>query len=166
MPVVERRRRLGRGFSVVASDATIVTLKAESDGREVAFEPGRSTWMARSVSVYERDRIELAEGDKVRFDRTDLDEGVVNKATGEIAAISDREISFRLGADVVGMSLVPEVISAVHAGFRVVALIGITQAINPDRPTQPSIESMLDAADVAAPRMAAMLTGIVRRLTP
>jgi purine-nucleoside phosphorylase len=70
----------------------------------------------------------------------------------------------RLGADLAGMSLVPEVITAVHAGFRVLALVGITQMVNPDNPNPPPIEAMLDAADVAAPRVAAMLTGVLRKL--
>jgi purine-nucleoside phosphorylase len=67
----------------------------------------------------------------------------------------------RIGADLVGMSLVPEVIAAVHAGFQVLALVGITQQLAPNRPTVASIESMLDAAELAAPRMATMLVGVV-----
>lgn len=72
----------------------------------------------------------------------------------------------RLGADLVGMSLVPEVLAAVHAGFKVLALVGVTQMINPESHKPVSIEAMLDAADLAAPRMAAVLTGVVRKLPP
>lgn len=64
------------------------------------------------------------------------------------------------GADMVGMSLVPEVLAAVHSGFQVLALVGITQSIEVDRTSPTSIEDMLDAADIAAPRIASMLTGI------
>jgi purine-nucleoside phosphorylase len=64
------------------------------------------------------------------------------------------------GADLVGMSLVPEVLAAVHSGFQVLALVGVTQAISLERHTPTSIEDMLDAADLAAPRIATMLTGI------
>ena len=70
----------------------------------------------------------------------------------------------RMGADLVGMSLVPEVLAAVHAGFRVLAMVGVTQLINPESHQPASIEAMLDAADIAAPRVAAMLTGIVGEL--
>ncbi len=66
----------------------------------------------------------------------------------------------RAGADLVGMSLVPEVLVATHAGFKVLALAAVTQLANVDSPEPTSIEDMLDAADVAAPRIAAMLTGI------
>ncbi|MBL8725758.1 MAG: purine-nucleoside phosphorylase [Planctomycetes bacterium] len=65
------------------------------------------------------------------------------------------------GADLVGMSLVPEAVAAVHAGFEVLALVGITQQLLAGRPVQTSIEAMIDAADLAAPRMASMLVGIV-----
>ncbi len=65
------------------------------------------------------------------------------------------------GADLVGVSLVPEAIAAVHAGFQVLALVGVTQQVLVGRPAQLSIEAMIDAADLAAPRMATLLVGIV-----
>ncbi|MCB9878651.1 MAG: purine-nucleoside phosphorylase [Planctomycetes bacterium] len=65
------------------------------------------------------------------------------------------------GADLVGMSLVPEAIAAVHAGFEVLALVGVTQQVLAGQPSRVSIEAMIDAADLAAPRMASMLVGIV-----
>jgi purine-nucleoside phosphorylase len=69
----------------------------------------------------------------------------------------------RGGADLVGMSLVPEVLAAVHMGCEVLALCGVTQQVDFERRAPVSIEAMLDAADLAAPRMAALLAGIVRR---
>lgn len=65
------------------------------------------------------------------------------------------------GADLVGMSLVPEAIAAVHAGFQVLALVGVTQQVLAGRSTQTSIEAMIEAADLAAPRMGTLLVGIV-----
>ncbi len=67
----------------------------------------------------------------------------------------------QIGADLVGMSLVPEALAAVHAGFSVLALVGITQQVLPQRNAPTSIESMIDAAELAAPRMAAILVGVV-----
>ena len=64
------------------------------------------------------------------------------------------------GADLVGMSLVPEVLAAVHSGFQVLGLVGVTQAVSLERHSAASIEDMLDAADIAAPRIGALLTGI------
>lgn len=67
----------------------------------------------------------------------------------------------RAGADLVGMSLVPEVLAAVHAGFEVLALVAVTQMVRLESHSPISIEDMLDAADVAAPRVASMLSGIM-----
>ncbi|MBX3463096.1 MAG: purine-nucleoside phosphorylase [Planctomycetes bacterium] len=65
------------------------------------------------------------------------------------------------GADLVGMSLVPEAIAAVHAGFEVLALVGVTQQLSVGKSARVSIEAMIEAADLAAPRMASLLVGIV-----
>lgn len=70
----------------------------------------------------------------------------------------------RAGADLVGMSLVPEVLAAVHSGFEVLALVGITQYVRLENSMPLDIESMLDAADLAAPRMASLLAGVVATL--
>jgi purine-nucleoside phosphorylase len=65
------------------------------------------------------------------------------------------------GADLVGMSLVPEAIAAVHVGFEVLGLVGVTQQLLAGHSTRVSIEEMIDAADLAGPRMASLLVGIV-----
>jgi purine nucleoside phosphorylase len=62
------------------------------------------------------------------------------------------------------MSLVPEVLAAVHSGFDILALVGITQQVELDSRSPVSIEAMLDAADLAAPRMASLLVGVVSTL--
>lgn len=67
----------------------------------------------------------------------------------------------RIGADLAGMSLVPEVLAAVHSGLDVLALVGITQQVQPESHSPASIEDMLDAAEVAGPRMASLLIGIL-----
>ncbi len=70
----------------------------------------------------------------------------------------------RAGADLVGMSVVPEVLAAVHSGFEVLALVGITQQVKIESASPVDIEAMLDAADLAVPRMASMLIGILRAI--
>ncbi|MCA8972426.1 MAG: purine-nucleoside phosphorylase [Planctomycetes bacterium] len=68
------------------------------------------------------------------------------------------------GADFVGMSTVPEVLAAVHAGFRTVALLAITQYVDPVAPEPTDLESMVDAADLAAPRVSSILSGFLDRV--
>jgi purine-nucleoside phosphorylase len=74
---------------------------------------------------------------------------------------AEYEWLYRMGADVVGMSTVPEVIVAIHAGMRtfgasVVTDIGI-------RETQNTIthEEVLEAAVIAAPKLAALVEALV-----
>jgi purine-nucleoside phosphorylase len=70
----------------------------------------------------------------------------------------------RAGADLVGMSLVPEVLAAVHSGFEVLALVGILETVHVESSEPTDIELMLDAAELAAPRMASLINGIVASL--
>jgi len=68
------------------------------------------------------------------------------------------------GSDFVGMSTVPEVLAAVHAGFRNLALLGITQSIDLERGQPTDLEAMVEASDLAAPRMGSLLTGMLEKL--
>lgn len=70
----------------------------------------------------------------------------------------------RVGSDIVGMSLVPEVLAAVHCGMEVLALVGVTQMVALESHQPIPIEDMLEAAELAAPRMAALVAGVVRSL--
>lgn len=69
-----------------------------------------------------------------------------------------------MGADVVGMSTVPEVIAAVHAGVRVLGLSVITDACLPDALTPTSLQEILETARTAEPHLRAVVSGVVSRL--
>lgn len=69
-----------------------------------------------------------------------------------------------LGADVVGMSTVPEVIAAVHAGMRVLGLSIITDMCLPDALEPASLPEILAAARGAEPALTEVVTGVVERL--
>jgi purine-nucleoside phosphorylase len=69
-----------------------------------------------------------------------------------------------IGADVVGMSLVPENIAAVHGGQRVLALNVVTDACLPDDLHPVDIPHILRVAGEAAPRLMRIVTEVVRRL--
>lgn len=66
-----------------------------------------------------------------------------------------------IGCDAVGMSTVPEVIVARHGGMRVFAISVITDLGITDVPVIITHEEVLEAAHAAAPKMAALVTGIV-----
>lgn len=69
-----------------------------------------------------------------------------------------------LGADVVGMSTVPEVIAARHAGLRVLAVSIITDQCLPDALEEARIEDILETAARAQPSLTALMRGVVARL--
>ncbi len=69
-----------------------------------------------------------------------------------------------LGADVVGMSTVPEVIVAVHQGMRVLGLSIITDQCLPDALEPTSIDKIIAIARAAEPRLAAVVRGVLERL--
>jgi purine-nucleoside phosphorylase len=69
-----------------------------------------------------------------------------------------------LGADAVGMSTVPEVIVARHAGMRVFAISVITDIGISDEPVTITHEEVLEAANAAAPKMATIVAELVKRL--
>lgn len=68
-----------------------------------------------------------------------------------------------IGADVVGMSTVPEVIVAVHAGMRVLGLSIITDRCLPDALQPVSIEDILATAAKAEPNLRKIVLGVLAR---
>lgn len=68
-----------------------------------------------------------------------------------------------LGADLVGMSTVPETIVAVHGGMRVLALSVVTDLAFPESPPPVAHERIVAVAETAAPRVTRILEGVLRR---
>lgn len=66
-----------------------------------------------------------------------------------------------IGADVVGMSTVPEVIVAVHAGMRVLGLSVVTDLCLPDALKPAQIEEILAVAATAEPKLRKLVLGIL-----
>jgi len=69
-----------------------------------------------------------------------------------------------MGADVVGMSTVPEVIVAAHSGMRTVGISIITDQCLPDALEPANIERIIDTARKAEPSLTRLITRLVERL--
>jgi purine-nucleoside phosphorylase len=69
-----------------------------------------------------------------------------------------------IGTDAVGMSTVPEVIVARHAGMQVLGLSLITNTATGNETGEVNHAEVLAAADAVRPRFAALVRGIVREI--
>ena len=66
-----------------------------------------------------------------------------------------------IGADVVGMSTVPEVIVAVHCGMRTVGFSVVTDLCFPDALEPANVQKIIATANAAEPRLRALVSGIL-----
>lgn len=94
-----------------------------------------------------------------------LREGVYVAVTGpNLETASEYRMLRALGADVVGMSTVPEVIVARHIGMRVLGVGVITDACLPDALEPADVETILATARAAAPGLTRLVRAVIRRL--
>jgi purine-nucleoside phosphorylase len=67
-----------------------------------------------------------------------------------------------IGVDAVGMSTVPEVTVAYHAGMRVLGISGITNKANLDGDTITTHEEVLEAGKIMVPKLKGLITGVIK----
>ena len=69
-----------------------------------------------------------------------------------------------IGADVVGMSVIPEVITAVHCGLQVVGFSVVTDMCLPDALKPAVVDEIIATANAAEPKLRALVAGIVAHI--
>ena len=67
----------------------------------------------------------------------------------------------QIGADVVGMSTIPEVIVAVHSGLRTIGLSVVTDMCLPDALKPAHVAEIIAVANAAEPKLTALVTGLL-----
>jgi purine-nucleoside phosphorylase len=67
-----------------------------------------------------------------------------------------------IGADVVGMSTVPEAIVAVHCGLRTFGLSVVTDMCFPDSLEAANVEQIIATANAAEPKLRALVCGVLK----
>lgn len=93
-----------------------------------------------------------------------LREGVYVAVTGpSLETAAEYRMLRTLGADVVGMSTVPEVIVARQLGMRVLGLSIVTDACLPDALEPADLDTILRVAGDAEPRLASLVRAVVAR---
>jgi purine-nucleoside phosphorylase len=95
-----------------------------------------------------------------------LREGVYVAVPGpNLETRSEYRMLRMMGADVVGMSTVPEVIVAVHAGMRTLGISIITDQCLPDALEPADIERIIATAGRAEPSLTRLIAGVVERVS-
>lgn len=94
-----------------------------------------------------------------------MHEGVFVAVTGpNLETRAEYRFLRTIGADVVGMSTVPEVIAAQHLGMKVLGISVITDECFPEALEPVSLEDVVEAAGIAEPKMTGVMTGVLKRL--
>lgn len=114
---------------------------------------------------YDRELLRAAErialDEKIRVHR-----GVYVAVTGpNLETRAEYRFLRAIGADVVGMSTVPEVIVGVHAGMRILGLSVITDLCLPDALQPADIADIIRTANEAEPKLRTIVRRVVAELT-
>ncbi|KAB2908210.1 MAG: purine-nucleoside phosphorylase [Ignavibacteriales bacterium] len=113
---------------------------------------------------YSFDLIELAE-EVALENRIKVHKGVYVAVSGpSLETRGEYRFLRAIGADVVGMSTIPENIVANHMGMKVLGLSIITDECFPESLKPVTLPEMLEAAGVAEPRMTKIFTEVLRKL--
>ncbi len=114
--------------------------------------------------VYDRELRSVAE-QTARAEGLTLYQGVYACLAGP-AFETPAELRFlrAAGVDAVGMSTVPEAVTARHAGLRVMGISGISNKSSLDGSTVTTHEEVLEAGKQIVPRLIRLIRGVLRRL--
>jgi purine-nucleoside phosphorylase len=112
---------------------------------------------------YDREYLRLIE--RIALEqRTRLQKGVFVAVAGpNLETAAEYRFLRAIGADVVGMSLVPETIVAKHADMRVLALTVVTDECFPDRLEPADVNRIIRTAHAAEPALAKLVTAFLQQ---
>lgn len=113
---------------------------------------------------YSKELMALAESVALE-EKVPLKKGVYLGVTGPcLETRAEYRFMRGIGADAVGMSTVPEVIVAVHAGLRVLGFSAITDECLPDALEPVNIERIIAIANAVEPRLSQIVLRCIERL--
>ena len=102
---------------------------------------------------------EVAIANKIRVEK-----GVMIAVTGpNLETAAEYRFFRRIGADIVTMSTVPEIIVANHAGMKVVGISAVTDNCLPDSLKPANIDEIIAIAGAAEPRFSALVKGFLKK---
>ena len=116
---------------------------------------------------YSRELILQAESVALHEQIESVHRGVLVAVTGPcFETAAEYRMFQRMGADIVGMSTIPEVISASHLGMRVLCISTVTDECLPDALEPVSLDKILATVSKAEPKLNALVRGFVKQFRP
>lgn len=113
---------------------------------------------------YDRELIKLAE-ELAEDINVDIHKGVYAAMTGpNLETAAEYKFLRIIGADVIGMSTIPEDIVAVHSGMRVLGVSVITDACVPEELKPANIEEIIRISKEAEPKLTRLMREVVANL--
>ena len=113
---------------------------------------------------YSRALIQLTE-DIARNEKIDVKKGVYAAMTGpNLETGAEYKFLRTIGADVVGMSTIPEDIVAIHSGMQVLGFSVITDACVPEELKPANIPEIINTAKEAEPKLTLLIKNVVEKI--
>jgi purine-nucleoside phosphorylase len=113
---------------------------------------------------FSRDLIQMAEEVALESE-IKVHQGVMVAVTGpNLETAAEYRMFQILGADIVTMSTIPEVLVAVHAGLKVLGISTVTDECLPDALAPARVEEIIAVAQAAEPRLSTLVGGVLARI--
>ncbi len=150
-----------------AGDIMIITDHLNLTGGNPLIGPNVDDWGPRfpdMTRVYDEQLIAIAERVAIE-NNIPLQKGIY-AGLGGPSLETRAEIRFLriIGADAVGLSTIPEVIAAVHAGMAILGLSVISNVHLPENPKPCSVEEIIATAQAAAPRLETIIASVIEKV--
>lgn len=151
-----------------AGDIMIIKDHINLTGSNPLIGPNEETWGIRFPDMTQAYDTKLASiAEKAGKDAgIPLQKGVYAGLTGPCLE-TPAEVRFlrAIGAEAVGFSTIHEVITAVHAGIKVLGLSTITNVHDPDKPVESTIEEIIAVAKESSLKLASIISSVVENLS-
>ncbi len=151
-----------------AGDIMIIVDHLNLTGSNPLVGPNEETWGIRfpdMTRAYDKQLVSIAE-EAGKNNGICLQKGVYAGLTGPCLE-TPAEVRFlrAIGAEAVGFSTVHEVITAVHAGIKVLGLSTITNVHDPDKPVESTIEEIIAVAKESSLKLASIISNVIENLS-
>jgi purine-nucleoside phosphorylase len=151
-----------------AGDLMLITDHINLTGHNPLRGPNLDEWGPRfpdMVEPYTRKLQELAVRTALS-ERLPLQRGVYVGVPGpSLETAAETRFLRTIGADAVGMSVIMEVITAVHCGMDVLGIAVITNVNLPDCYRPAVLEDIVATAEQAGPKLMQLVTGVLERIS-